>query len=58
MTKEYVCCCGKIFYNSQAFNGHKGHCSKHQLDKHGSLDAYSKHIDACIKAVSKRLRCL
>ena len=26
---EYVCECGKIFTNSQSFNGHKSNCKVH-----------------------------
>lgn len=25
-TKEYICQCGRVFNNSQAFNGHRSHC--------------------------------
>lgn len=33
--KVYVCECGKIFYASQSFNGHKAHCITH-LEKMGT----------------------
>lgn len=33
--KEYVCICGKIFTNSQSFNGHKGRCKIHMQNKYG-----------------------
>ena len=29
MKKEYVCECGKKFYNPNGFNGHKAHCKVH-----------------------------
>lgn len=31
--KNYQCVCGKVFTNSQAFNGHKAHCKQHLLSK-------------------------
>ena len=40
MEKEYKCICGKIFTNSQAFNGHKSHCKEHQINKYNNLDTY------------------
>ena len=42
--KEFKCECGKVFYNSQSFNGHKGHCKEHHLAKYGNLDAYNKQL--------------
>lgn len=50
MENEYKCICGKIFYNSQSFNGHKSHCKTHQLTKYGSLDKYYTHINNCLNA--------
>ena len=43
MKKEYTCACGKIFYNSQSFNGHKSQCKVHHQEKYSCLDNY---IDA------------
>ena len=37
---QYTCVCGRIFYNPQAFNGHKSHCHQHQINKYGNLDKY------------------
>lgn len=42
--KEFTCECGKVFYNSQSFNGHKGHCKAHYLAKFGDLDEYESHL--------------
>lgn len=36
---QYVCKCGKVFNNSQSFNGHKGHC-KVCLDENGTYNKY------------------
>jgi len=38
MQKEYICECGKIYHNSQAFNGHKRNCKVHYISKYGSID--------------------
>ena len=38
--KEFICVCGKIFTESQKFNGHKSHCKIHQIQKYGNLDTY------------------
>ena len=35
---KFQCECGKEFDNPQSFNGHKSHCSVHQLAKYGNLD--------------------
>lgn len=35
MSKEYRCICGKIFDNSQKFNGHKSNCKEHIENKYG-----------------------
>ena len=35
---KFQCECGKEFDNPQSFNGHKSHCSAHQLAKYGNLD--------------------
>ena len=40
--KIYQCRCGKIFNNSQKFNGHKSHCLVHQIQKHKTLDNYKR----------------
>lgn len=53
MKKEYICECGKIFNNPQSFNGHKGHCKAHQLDKYGNLDKYNANHDIFIKSARK-----
>lgn len=42
--KEFKCECGKIFYNSQSFNGHKSHCKEHLIAK-GGLDRYNLYLD-------------
>ena len=36
----YICECGRVYENSQSFNGHKGHCKDHQIAKYGNLDTY------------------
>ena len=41
----YQCACGKIFTNSQAFNGHKTSCKEHQLKKYGTLDFYLDRLE-------------
>lgn len=41
----YQCTCGKIFTNSQAFNGHKTNCKEHQLKKYGTLDFYLDRLE-------------
>lgn len=40
--KQYSCECGKIFYSSQAFNGHKGRCAEH-MKYVGKLDIFLAH---------------
>ena len=47
--KVYTCECGKIFYNSQSFNGHKSHCKTHRLIKSGEAD-YEAYLDRQAKA--------
>jgi very-short-patch-repair endonuclease len=42
--KEFKCECGKIFYNSQSFNGHKSHCKEHLITK-GGIDRYNLYLD-------------
>lgn len=41
---EYVCICGRIFKNSQSFNGHKSHCEIYlkSVDKFESRQAAKK----------------
>lgn len=29
MEKKYICICGKVYYNSQSFNAHRGRCKKY-----------------------------
>jgi len=49
----YLCECGKKFYNSQSFNGHKGHCKIHMLAKYGNTikldERRTNLIDQCNK---------
>lgn len=35
---KYICECGREFNSSQSFNGHKSHCTIHQMHRHGSLE--------------------
>lgn len=51
--KEYKCVCGREFSNSQAFNGHKSHCEKHQIDKYGNLDNVNKTTQKRLKSRKK-----
>ena len=48
---NYTCVCGKVFTNSQAFNGHKSGCKIHQQQKYGSLtkldDRYKRVSKSC-----------
>lgn len=53
MEKEYICECGKIFTNSQSINGHKSHCKKYYLTKHGNLDNFNNKINKEIKKQKK-----
>ena len=48
--KKYQCVCGTLFDNAQKFNGHKGHCKIHQLQKYGNLDKYNEHISKWVNA--------
>ncbi len=36
----YQCVCGKVFTNSQSFNGHKSHCKEHLL----STNKYGEYL--------------
>lgn len=38
--KIYTCICGRTFETANSFNGHKSHCVKHQVTKHGSTEFY------------------
>ena len=38
--KTYECVCGKVFDNSQKFNGHKTQCKIYQSQKYGGLEHY------------------
>lgn len=53
--KKYVCICGREFDNPQAFNGHKSHCKKHQLNKYGNLDKLDKNYTLKNKKISDTL---
>lgn len=58
MKKEFVCICGRIFDNPQSFNGHKGHCKEHQLDKYGNLDVYNKNRERTLNNQAKGIETL
>ena len=57
--KKYACICGKEFNNPQSFNGHKGYCREHQLDKYGNLDVYNKNrertLNNCFKSNKSKI---
>ena len=53
---KYICICGSEFANSQAFNGHKSHCKKHQLNKYGNLDKLNATREHCSKKISQTLK--
>lgn len=42
--KEFQCECGKVFYSSQSFNGHKSHCKEHHIAKYGGLTEYEEQL--------------
>ena len=48
---KFVCECGREFENSQAFNGHKSHCSCHLSCKYGEEASiiYKQRQDSCYK---------
>lgn len=46
--KEYVCECGKVFYNSQALNGHKSNCKVHLGE-----EKYQEAVNRRLKASEK-----
>lgn len=52
----YTCICGREFTSPQAFNGHKSHCEKHQINKHGSLEFYLNSNKTRAEAISKSMR--
>ena len=54
--KTYTCVCGRVFNNPQAFNGHKSHCIKHNIEKYGSTEYLKsvetrRHSDAQAKTI-------
>lgn len=58
--KTYTCVCGRVFNNPQAFNGHKSHCIKHNIEKYGSTEYLKsvetrRHSDAQAKTIVSTL---
>lgn len=39
--KIYKCVCGKEFFTSNSFNGHKSGCKQHHIEKYGNLELYN-----------------
>lgn len=56
--KEYICKdCGKIFYSSQAFNGHRSFCStKNSVEKALIRKGRYQKVSETLKETKKRLR--
>jgi hypothetical protein len=51
--KEFKCSCGRVFQNSQSFNGHKSHCKAHHLAKYGNTDKWELNKKLTIEHAKK-----
>lgn len=47
--KKFTCECGKVYTNSQSFNGHKCHCKEHLIVK-GGIARYETYLEQQAKS--------